>query len=306
MRKFFVFLLVIMLTSVSSIQAQQLSDNKSNGVLTEKEQQLLNERSNVVREYFLKVEQKKAEIDKIESVKRNPENILHPLEMQRLEEEINSARFELEVLEASYADYGLEKISEVKKDEVSILVSSATDYDITEIQLFYDTLVSKYILHSAGNFTTDAWKEDVTTIFYGWSNLGGYEGYSLYSLHKDINTYNQEFHTLYYDDPTISINWTNSASKYPDSRGYAWKYQDQIYSTFFTGSVTDYNNWRQLGWYYFDFVSGVPTGQTISFSASFGHTWSSTTINSISYPAGFGWSTTNHKWNDGKSAAFSF
>lgn len=310
---FLSLVLVFMLVTVVNAQTMEVDFNSSEK-LTTKEQELLDERSAIVREYFLMLEKTKAKVDVLERERKlveSEKSIFNEKSLQRLDAEIDEINTEIVKLESDHEKYGLTKINKVK-DQVSILASSANDYSITEIQVFYDRSVNKYLLHTAGNFTNDKWKEDRTAItsgFEGWKEIGGYDGYSAYSLHKDINTFNEEFHTLHYDDPTNSIDRTNSASKYPDSRGYAWKYQDKAY--LFGGGTpfvhwSDYDNWRQIGWYYFDFVGGVPTGQSISFKASFGHTWSSTSINSISYPAGFGWTVNNNRWDDGDSATFSF
>ncbi|NBI31183.1 hypothetical protein [Chengkuizengella marina] len=313
MKKFsIVFILFVLM--MSSVVNAQTNKSINNGKLSEEEQQLLNERSDEIRDYFLKIEKEKAKLDKLKDKKEkmSKEKNKNSLDLLNLDIEIENASNAVAKLTESHEDYGLKKIKKVKKkDSVSILESSAADYRITELQLFYDESVGKYLLHSAGNFTNDDWKEDKSpyTSGYGngWKDLGGYDGYGLYSMHEDINTYNREFHTIHYEDNSESIDWSNKASNIPDARGYAWKYQDELYLEG-GGSVfanwKDYNNYRQLGWYYFSFVDSDMSGKELGFKAIFGHTWSSTTINGISYPNGVSFTTTNNSWDDGYSDSF--
>lgn len=297
-------------SAVSASSSSTVEDNK----LTEKEQQQLDERSDVVGSYFLKIEEARSKVlkleDEIHSVSLDAVST-NKINLQALNFQLLNAEQELITISDSYADYGLEKIEGKKEHQIEPL-SAASDYELTGMTLYYDSQVKKYVVNGSGNFTTTNWKKDNSLTSYftdGWKSVGGLDGFSIYSLHKDINIYNPEFYSLHDSDPTINTNWTNAASQYPDSRGYAWAYQDK---SKLKGAVTifaeweDYNNWRQVGWYYFTFVGGVPTGQTISFKQSFGHTWDSTTINSISYPFGFGWSTTANKWDKGASYSYKF
>lgn len=298
-------------SAVSASSSSNIEYNK----LTEEEQQQLDERSAIVRSYFLKIEEAKGKVQKLEDMVHNSlsdDNGTNNINIQVLNTQLLNAKQELTSITDSYADYGLEKIEGEKESQIEPFASDASDYKNTEMTLYYDSEVKKYVINGSGEFTTTDWKKDNSVTSYvsdGWKDVGGLDGFSIYSLHKDINVYNPEFYTLHYSDPTINTNWTYAASQYPDSRGYAWGYQDK---TKLKGALTafatweDYNNWRQVGWFYFTFVGGVPTGQTISFSEKFGHTWNSTTINSISYPFGFGWSTNSNKWDKGTSYSYKF
>lgn len=303
-------IVALLFTTASTSTLQANGSETKSSELTLEEQRILDERSAIVREYFLEIERAKGVLEQLE-VERQELSLLRAADLNAHEGKILNAQDRLVDLKNSYEDFGLEKITKVKEEKkASILSSSAADWELTELDVYWDSKAKKYLAHSAGNWKNNKWKEDKKVCWdldlcLGWSNLGGYDGYSLYSMHKDINTYNEEFWTLYYSDYTLYEDRSNTASKIPDSRGYAWRYQDRIKAVI-PGYWADYDNGRQLGWYFFDFVGGKPTGQTISFKAMYGHTWSSTSITGISYPAGFSWVNSGNQWDDGDNAAFSF
>ncbi|MFF2889571.1 hypothetical protein [Paenibacillus sp. NPDC057967] len=302
----FAILLAVPVVSAQTSLNNNVPSSNSDATLTSEEQKKLDERTIILKEYFLNVEMAKAELDKLKEAQS--ENVGPRASLVEIDKKIEVAALRVEELKEKLP-VGLEKIQTAKESGNVSALSSAADYAITEIQIFWDSTQSKYLAHTAGNFTSTNWKKDRETDPYmtGWRDFGGYDGYSVYSLHYNINIYNPNFQTIHHADHTQYTDWTSTASTYPDARGYAWKYQDKGYQNWpiWMTDWADYNNWRQLGWYFFDFVGGKPSGNA-SFSASFGHTWASTTINSISYPAGFGWSTNSNRWDKGQSKAFTF
>lgn len=317
MRKLIFYFLIAALsfTFSTTALAQETSDEKASGrnieleELPEEERKLLLERSKVVESYIWEIEKAHATLRELKNQlsKSSDSDIQNELSLK-----IKDAEDELIKARENTTKYGLIKLKPVKEQSKASILSSAGNFTITENYILYDSVVGKYLHHTAGNWTNDNWKSDYFcgVCFAGWKDLGGTNGYYLASLHEPINTYNRKFHTLLYSDWSSSIDWSSSASTYSTSNGFGWEFQDRVKLEGLTLLVTtDFNADRQLGWYWFDFVNGRPNGKTISFKVDAGHSWSSTTLSGIGigpYTFSFAWSSTSNSWNKNHTVSYTF
>ncbi|TXK73192.1 hypothetical protein [Paenibacillus sp. N3.4] len=209
---------------------------------------------------------------------------------------------EIDGLEAESEKMGLQrlKIKVGSENQVGILSSIGGDFDFDYIDVRYDSSTGLYIFEGQGQWKNRNWYNDngcsPLCVNYSTKNVGGEDGFALFSLHRDISIFNQRYYTLKSDFAT-AIEWTNTASTNVGARGYGWKWQDNIY---FNPNGAEFNSARQFGWYYFAYSDGKPSsGSVVSFKASTSHTWDTTSVSGISlapWSIGFAWNTGSSHW----------
>lgn len=280
-------------------------------LLPDNEREILEERTKEIDTYMLKLGKAMA---KYESLLDNSKELQSNsnISSNQLNEQLSEALRELKKVDDEGEKMGLVKLSstnEEKEGKVSILSSYASDFTMDYLNLRYDSKTGMYLLDGQGQWKNKNWKDDVSCALgcsaFQTYNVGGYDGFYLASLHRDIAIFEKKFYTIK-SNGTESIEWSHG-SKDAGARGIGWKWQDSVYVHF--GLDMTYNSMRQLGWMYFKFSDGVPTGSTISFKAETSHTWDKASVNGFSFAPwsiGFSWSNGSQHWEQSDIRNHSF
>ncbi|MBN3524030.1 hypothetical protein [Paenibacillus apiarius] len=275
MRKTILAFVVVMLCISSTVFANEnmvgdeLRVNKR--FLSKDEEVRIEKRSEEVGNYFLAVAKARAKLDQIsEQHLTNSNSFL-------------ASKAELEELEKGYERLGLIRVD--KGDNSVTPLSTRADYEIDKLTIYYDSKVNMHVIEMAGmwqntNFYNDA---QCPAFCSGTINVGGRDGIGLFSLHRDINVFAPKFYTLTHGT-LAETDWSYRANDPKDARGAGFYFDDTVQvARVNPPKFEKYNAYRHLMWYYFNFTDGYPpSGTTISFKASVGHTWASNYVSSIS------------------------
>lgn len=279
-------------------------------LLPESERTTLQKRTKEIDAYMLKlgtaVSKYKNLIDKTREIESNKavESNTESASSEQLHQQLNETISELKTIEDEGEKMGLVKLAsskDQKEAKVSTLSSYASDFNMDYLNLRYDTQTGMYLFDGQGQWQNDNWKNDISCAIsagcaaFQTYDAGGYDGFYLASLHKDITIFDKKMYTIK-SNGNESIEWTHG-SQDAGARGIGWKWQDSVYVTFGLNKI--YNSWRQLGWMYFKFTDGVPTGSTVTFKAETSHTWDKTAVNGFSFAPwsiGFQWTTGSDHW----------
>ncbi|WCF08073.1 hypothetical protein NDS46_28080 [Paenibacillus thiaminolyticus] len=294
--------LVAMLCISSTVFAQgNITEDGSRvnkGKLSKEEELIVEKRSEEVGKYFLAVAKARAKLNEItEQHMMNSNQFL-------------SAKAELEELEKGYEKLGLIRVD--KGDQSIAPLSTRGDYEIDKLTIYYDSKVNLHVIEMAGMWQNTNFYNDAQCPFScsGTINVGGKDGIGLFSLHRDINVFSPKFYTITHGT-LAETDWSYRTSDPKDSRGAGFYFQDTVQvARVNPPKFEKYNAYRHLMWYYFNFTDGYPpSGTMISFKASVGHTWASTSVNSISvgpWSVGISFSKDYDNWLREKSTYMSF
>lgn len=228
-----------------------------------------------------------------------------------LKSQIEKVDAEIASLEIEGEKMGLVRIKPDKEEKRAFIQSSyADDFNFDWLNFTYDTQTGLYLLDAQGQWRNSKWSEDygcgLGCQYFKTYDVGGYDGFYLASLHRDIAIFNKKFYTIK-SDSVSSIEWT-AGSQDVGPRGQGWKWQDSVYVGAL-GSET-YNSHRQLGWMYFQFTDGKPSsGTTITLKAETSHTWETTAINGFSFAPwsiGFQWTSSSNHWEKPATKNYTF
>ncbi|GAA0378161.1 hypothetical protein [Bacillus horti] len=289
-------------STVDSISSQyNLTAGKVDLSLLDPELQLmLSERYKEVDDYFLLIEEKEMMYDEILSTlstnKLNmEENHMLYIEASTLKSEILDLKNNME---ENIGLIEIEHFGDIGSNEDLSIASVSSDVDIT-VNLYYDQTTGQYVLSGGWEWKNRNWFSDC-----GWGACGGYNGFALQILNRDIAIFDETLYT--YSGLREQFVRTNTMEKEYSSYGLGMRFQDnQIVRNW----EYEYDSHRGQGRIWFEFSDGTPTGTIVSYKAGYAHTWNSTEVSSITISAtgiSFSFSTTENRWSDERNGNFRF
>lgn len=289
-------------STVESVSSQyNLTPGKVDLSLLDPELQLmLSERYKEVDEYFLLIEEKEMMYDEILYILSTntlsvEENDILYTEASTLESEISELKNNME---KNIGLIEIEHFEDIEANEDLSIASVASDVDIT-VNLYYDQTTGQYVLSGGWEWKNRNWFSDC-----GWGACGGYDGFALQILNRDIAIFDETLYT--YSGLRELFDRTNEMEKEYSSYGLGMRFQDnQIARNW----EYEYDSHRGQGRIWFEFSDGTPTGTIVSYKAGYAHTWSSTAVSSISITAtgiSFTFTKQENSWSNEKNGNFRF
>ncbi|MDH5163949.1 hypothetical protein P5X88_23720 [Heyndrickxia oleronia] len=245
--------------------------------LPEELKEKVQDRIKVMDEYFLqlgelenKIANKKAELNNRINVSQNLN------ELNALQEEYKYIYNNSEIIAG---------ITKVEIEATIDLQSAYTNVTVPKPTLYYDSDSKMYSLTGTWNWNTN----------YPDGSVGGLEGFGLRIEQEQITVFQHDLYT--WDNMGASATrYHPSVSAQVNSRGIGMKWQDSWRNL----SPATYSAFSGRGHIYFKFYNGTPYGKSLNTASVYAHTWSSTSLTSLSAGLtsfGFGWKNESHNWS---------
>lgn len=183
----------------------------------------------------------------------------------------------------SYEIAGIIKMEENGHDDLISISSSEFDVTTDKPSVYYEPDMGMYVM-------LGGWKWNK---MYPDSTVGGPDGFGLRNEHERITVIEMGLRTY---DERGTVYYHSDFSPETSAYGVGMRFQD----SWINYDARTYNAYRGSGWAYFTFYDGYPSGKTVTFNATYAHSWKSTSLTGFSIGKssfGLSWSSSKDRWD---------